>query len=142
MKLLVLTTVLICSVAVASGAQQLVAMPRKFPNVDQPLALAPDDTIQLLNRIVVDRAPGQRGTRLDVHFSTRTPASNSEARGQEADRLAQVVGPQAWSMGARRVTIAICDTRACAETREPPRDWYVYERGPGGVWQRVRLPGR
>ena len=124
--------------ASTASAQQLVASAPHYPNVDRPLALAPSDTIQLLNRIVVDRAPGQRGARVDVHFSTQIPASEEERRGEQADRLAQLVGPDAWNMGARRVTISICDTRACAETREPPRQWYVYERGTGGVWQRVR----
>jgi hypothetical protein len=101
--------------------------------------LAPGDTIQLLNRIIVDRAPGQRGVRMDVHFASRS--HDASARGAEADRLAQIVGPDAWKLGARRVTISICDTRSCAETREPPRDWSIYERGPGGVWQRVREAG-
>jgi len=138
MKSFVLTALLVLTAATA-GAQQLDANAPRFPNVNQPVALGPGDTIQLLNRIVVDRAPGQRGVRMDVHFSSRS--TDASARGDEADRLAQIVGPDAWKLGARRVTIAICDTRPCAETREPPRDWYVYERGPGGVWQRVRQPG-
>lgn len=109
-----------------------------YPNVDRPMALADGDTVQLLNRIVVDRAPGMRGTRLDVHYATRIPASNTEGRAAEADRLAQIVGADAFKIGARRVTISICETRACAETREPPKFWYAYERGMGGVWQRSR----
>lgn len=121
-----------------AGAQQLVAAPPHYPNVNRAVAIAPSDTIQLLNRIVVDRAPGQRGARVDVHFSTQIPATDEQRRAEQADRLAQIVGPDAWTMGARRVTISICDTRACAETREPPRQWYVYERGVDGVWQRVR----
>ena len=138
MKSFVLAVAMLSAASIA-GAQQLVANAPRFPNVDQPLALAPGDTIQVLNRIVVDRAPGQRGVRMDVHFASRS--SDAAARGDEADRLAQIVGPDAWKLGARRVTIAICDTRPCAETREPPRSWYVYERGPGGVWQRVRETG-
>jgi len=73
---------------------------------------------------------------MDVHFASRS--SDATARAGEAERLAQIVGPDAWKLGARRVTIAICDTRPCAETREQPKDWYVFERGPGGVWQRVK----
>ena len=109
-----------------------------YPNVNKPMVLAPDDTIQLLNRIVVDRAPGQRGARVDVHYSTRIPAGNAAGREAEADRLAQVVGAQVSDAGVRRVTISICETQACAETREPPRSWFVYERGIDHVWQRVR----
>jgi hypothetical protein len=108
---------LACGIANAALAQASAG----YPNVDRPLALADGDTVQVLNRIVVDRAPGMRGTRLDVHYSSRIPASNAEARAAEADRLAQVVGADAWKIGARRVTISICDSRACAETREPPR---------------------
>lgn len=123
---------------VRAGAQQLDPAAPSYPNVNQTITLSPDDTIRLLNRIVVDRAPGQRGTRVDVHFATRIPPSDEAARGAQADRLAQIVGRQAWEIGARRITIGICDTRACAQTREPPRAWYVYERGAGGVWRRVR----
>jgi len=135
MRPLVLATVFVTALSAILPAQQLVATPR-FPNVDRPVALAPGDTIQLLNRIVVDRAPGQRGMRMDVHFSSRS--TDAAARADQAERLAQIVGPDAWKLGARRVTIAICDTRPCAETREQPKDWYVFERGPGGVWQRVK----
>ena len=109
-----------------------------YPNVDRPLTIGPGDTVRVLNRIVVDRAPGQRGTRLDVHYSTRIPDSDADGRGAQADRLAQLIGADAWKMGARRITIAICDTQACAETREPPRHWFIYERGVGGVWYRAR----
>lgn len=125
-------------------APQLHAQPtggRPYPNVNRPLALGPGDTVQILNRIVIDRAPGQRGVRVDVHFSTHIPASDAQARGQQADRVAQIVGPDAWRLGARRVTVAICDTEACAETREPPRLWYVYTRGADGTWRRLRGGG-
>jgi hypothetical protein len=101
------------------------------------MAIAPGDTVQLLNRMVIDRAPGARGARLDVQYATRIPASNTAARAEQADRIAQIFGAEAAKIGARKVTISICDTRACAETREPPRQWYLYERGIGGVWQRM-----
>jgi len=107
-----------------------------YPNVDRPFVLGPGDTVQLLNRIVVDRAPGQRGARLDVHYSTRIPASDAAARAEQADRIALLVGAEASKLGARKLTVSICETRACAETREPPRSWYAYERGIGGVWSR------
>lgn len=127
-----------------AGVAQLGAQPtggRPYPNVNRPLTLGVGDTVQILNRIVVDRAPGQRGVRVDVHFATHIPASDTRGRAEQADRVAQFVGPEAWKMGARRVTIAICDTEACAETREPPRTWYIYTRGIGGVWQRMRAGG-
>jgi hypothetical protein len=109
-----------------------------YPNVDRPVVLGAGDTVRLLNRILVDRAPGQRGTRMDIQYSTRIPAGDSAARAEQADRLVRIVGIDAWKIGARRVTLSICDTRACAETREPPRTWYAYERGIGGTWQRSR----
>jgi len=110
--------------------------PGAYPNVDRPFALGPGDTIQLLNRIVVERAPGQRGTRLDVHYSTRIPASDAAARADQADRVAQLMGAEASKLGVRKVMVSICETRACAETREPAKLWYAYERGIGGVWSR------
>lgn len=109
-----------------------------YPNVDRPMALGPGDTVQVLNRIVVDRAPGQRGSRMDVHYTTRIPASDADARAAQADRVAQIVGADAWKLGARRVTVSICETRACAETREPPKQWWVYERMNGGEWRRSK----
>jgi len=107
-----------------------------YPNVDKPFAVAAGDTVQLLNRVLIDRAPGARGTRLDVQYSTRIPASDMTARGEQADRVAQRFGDEALKAGARTLTVGICDTRACAETKEPPRQWYVYERGIGGAWHR------
>jgi hypothetical protein len=125
--------VLICALCAAAGAQGPAAS--GYPNVDRPLAIASGDTVQLLNRIVIDRAPGARGPRLDVQYATRIPASNTSAREEQADRLAQIFGAEAAKIGARKVSLGICDTRACAEAREPPRQWYLYERGMGGVWQ-------
>ena len=124
--------------ALMAGASSRALAQGTYPNVDRAMVLAPGDTIQLLNRILVDRSPGQRGARIDVHYSTRIPASEAAARADQADRLAQIVGADASKIGARKLTISICETRACAETREQPRSWYVYERGIGGVWQRSR----
>lgn len=124
--------------AILAGASGTAAAQGTYPNVDRPLALADGDTIQLLNRILVDRAPGQRGARIDVQYATRIPASDVTRRAEQADRLAQIIGADAARIGARRFTISICDSRACAETREQPRAWFVYERGVGGVWQRSR----
>jgi hypothetical protein len=130
-----LAAVLSCVLCATVGAQGPAAS--GYPNVDRPLAIALGDTVQLLNRLMIDRAPGARGPRLDVQYATRIPASNTAARGEQADRLAQIFGAEAGKVGARKVSIGICDTRACAEAREPPRQWYLYERGLGGVWQRM-----
>jgi hypothetical protein len=130
-----LTAVLSCALCAIAGAQGPAAS--GYPNVDRPMAIAPGDTVQLLNRLVIDRAPGARGTRLDVQYATRIPASDVAAREAQADRLAQIFGAEAAKIGARKVSIGICDTRACAEAREPPRQWFLYERGIGGVWQRA-----
>lgn len=136
MNLAYRAVVLGCLLTVAAGSENRAQ--GGYPNVDRPLALAEGDTVHVFNRIVVDRAPGQRGTRVDVHYATRIPANDASARAEQADRLAQIVGDAAWKSGAKRVTLSICETRACAETREPPRVWYAYERGVGGVWQRSR----
>ena len=109
-----------------------------YPNVDRPFAIAAGDTVQLLNRVFIDRAPGARGARLDVQYSTRIPAGDMTARGEQADRIAQMFGREAVKMGARKLSVGICDTRACAETREPPKQWYLYEPGIGGVWRRAQ----
>ena len=131
-RAVVLGCILTVCVGVESRAQS------GYPNVDRPVVLAAGDTVHLLNRILVDRAPGQRGTRIDIQYSTRIPASDAAARADQADRLVKLMGADAWKIGARRVTLSICDNRACAETREPPKAWYAYERGIGGTWQRSR----
>jgi hypothetical protein len=111
-----------------------------YPNVNQVIAIAPGDTVHLLNQFIFDRGPALRvkGKRLDVQYSTRIPAANGDARQQQADRAAEFFGAQASNMGVRRMGIGICDTRECAENRKPPSAWYQYERTVDGKWQRVR----
>ena len=107
-----------------------------YPNVNRPLGLGPGDTVQVLNRTIIDRSPGARSIRLDLQYSTRIPASDGAARSAQADRVAQIVGSDAKTIGARVVSISICESQACAEMREQPKTWFVYERGVGGVWVR------
>jgi hypothetical protein len=110
-----------------------------YPNVNQPVALAAGDTVQLLNRFVFsgNQATRPPGRRLDLVYATRIPSSDSVARHAQADRVAQLFGSDAQDMGAPRLSIGICDTRACAENRAPPAAWYLYERTSRG-WRRVR----
>lgn len=110
-----------------------------YPNVDKPVVVAPGDTIQLLIRMVSENGPAMRlpGKRLDFVYATRIPASDAAARQAQADRAAQMFGPEAVEMGVRRLSIGICDTRACAQRRDPPAEWYLYERTQTG-WRRAR----
>ncbi|HYC51893.1 MAG TPA: hypothetical protein VEB19_12345 [Gemmatimonadaceae bacterium] len=109
-----------------------------YPNVDTPFAIADGDTVQLLIRFMNDGGPAARraGKRLDLVYATRIPASNAAARRAQADRAAQVLGPQAVELGVRYMSLGICDTRSCAERKDPPADWYLYERTNTG-WKRV-----
>jgi hypothetical protein len=119
---------------------QTLAPSATYPNVNRPIAIAPGDTVQLLNQFIFDRGPAlrQSGKRLDFQYSTRIPAANGGAREEQADRAAQFFGPQAVNMGARRIAIGICDTRECAENRHPPGAWFQYERAFDGTWRRIR----
>lgn len=110
-----------------------------YPNVDKPVVVPPGDTIRLLIRMVNENGPAMRlpGKRLDFVYSTTIPASDAAARQAQADRAAQLFGPEAVEMGVRSLSIGICDTRACAERRDPPAEWYLYERGQSG-WRRAR----
>jgi hypothetical protein len=121
-------------VGTPAGAQDA-----RYPNVDRPLALAPGDTVHVLIRFVNEGGPNVRppGRRLDFVYSTRIPAGNASARVAQADRAAQLFGPAAIEIGARRLSIGICDTRECAERRHPPGEWYLYERTNDG-WRRLR----
>lgn len=111
-----------------------------YPNVEKRFELAPGESILLLNRVVHEAAPATRppGRRLDLQYSTAIPATDSVARMEQADRAAQVFGAEAIQAGVRRLSIGICDTRACAERRDPPATWYLYERTANG-WRRSRF---
>ena len=116
--------------ASAAGAQG-------YPNVDRYVTLAEGDSVRLLIKIVNDgsfsRPPGRR---LDFIYSSQIPAANGAERKAQADRAAEVLGPQAVEMGVRRLSIGICDTPACAQRKDPPSEWYLYERTSRG-WKRV-----
>ena len=110
-----------------------------YPNVDTTLEIAPGETVRLLNRVLVDRAPGMRPLRrMDYAIRTSIAATDRPGREAQALRVVQALGAEAMAAGARLVAVAICDTDACARRTEPPKDWYVFQRGPAGGWQRVR----
>lgn len=133
--LLVFTAVILA--ASPGGAQD--AVHPGYPNVDRPVEIAPGESVHLLSRILVDRAPGMRAVRrLDFHYRTTIPASNAAARAAQAERAAQAFGARALEAGARTMAIAICDTDACAKRDEPPRVWYIFELKAGNVWKPVR----
>lgn len=109
-----------------------------YPNVNETLVVAPGDTVQLLIRLVNEGALARPpGRRLDFIYATRISATDSAARHAQADRAAEFFGQQAIDIGARRLSIGICDTKACAERRDPPAEWYLYERSSRG-WRRVK----
>jgi hypothetical protein len=109
-----------------------------YPNVNRPFVIAEGDTVQLLIRFIHDGGPTMRtpGKRLDLVYSTSIPASDRAARRAQADRAAQSLGRQAVELGARQLSLGICDTRACAERRDPPAEWFLYERTATG-WKRA-----
>ena len=104
---------------------------------DSTVVLAQGDTVRVFNSYVNDGGPGRGVRRLDVIYATRIPVADAHSREAQADRAAQFFGPQAIEVGARRLSIGICDTRACAERRDPPAAWFLYERSSQG-WRRVR----
>lgn len=140
MRLATISVAVLGCALFASSASAQVTTRTDYPNVNRAVAIGPGDTVQLLSQFVFDRGPGTRsgGRRLDLHYSTRIPASDPIAREQQADRAAQFFGPEALKIEARRLAIGICDTRACAENRDPPAAWFQYERKFDGQWRRVR----
>lgn len=103
---------------------------------DSTLVIAPGDTVRILSSFVHDKGPsGPR--RLAVTYATRIPPTNLNARAEQADRAAQLFGPQAIEIGLRFISIGICDTAACARRVHPPALWFLYERSAQG-WRRVR----
>ena len=125
-------------IAFLASPLSLGAQSKGYPNAEKRLGFAPGDTVVLLNRTVHEGGPAMRppGRRLDLQYSTAIPSTDSVARIQQADRAAQFFGPQAIELGVRRLSIGICDTRACAERRDPPGVWYLYERTNNG-WKRA-----
>lgn len=103
---------------------------------DSTVVLAPGDTVRVFSSAVVDGGLG-RSRRLDVLYATRIPATDTQSRAAQADRAAQLFGPQAIDSGVRRLSIGICDTQACAQRQHPPAAWFLYER-TGQGWRRVK----
>ena len=138
--LLRISYVVIALAASASAeAQAFRAGGGGYPNNERRVELGPGDTVVLLNRVVHEGGPSMRppGRRLDFQYSTVIPASDSASRIQQADRAAQFFGSQAVELGVTRLSIGICDTRACAERRDPPGVWYLYVRTNNG-WKRSK----
>lgn len=132
-------TVAFASAVAIGSAQAQEAIHRGYPNVDRPVAIAPGETVHVLNHLLVDRAPGMRAVRrLDFQYRTTIPASDAAAREAQALRAAQFFGAAADESKSPMLSIAICDTDACGKRDEPPRVWYVYEKGAGGVWRRIK----
>ena len=131
-----LALVFLAAVAMPLGAQAQAGS--AYPNVDRFHVIAEGDTVRLLIRYVHDNGPAMRspGKRLDLVYSTSIPASDRAGRRAQADRAANSLGSQAVELGARQLSIGICDTRACAERRDPPAEWFLYERTASG-WKRV-----
>ena len=131
---LVLALIALPDPAAAQSAQS------GYPNAEKRLEVAPGESIMLLNRVIHEGGPATTppGRRLDLQYSTAIPATDSAARMEQADRVAQFFGPDAIGVGVRRLSIGICDTRACAERRDPPATWYLYERTSTG-WKRTRF---
>ncbi len=123
--------------AVPAAAQE--AVHSGYPNVDRSLEIAPGESVHLLNRVLVDRRPGQRSVRrLDFQYRTTIPASDVDGRAAQAERAAQVLGAIAVDAGIRTLAIAICETDACARRDEAPRTWYLYELRAGNVWKLLK----
>lgn len=104
---------------------------------DSTLVLAPGDTVRIFSSFVHEAGVGRGPRRLDVIYATRIPAEDAASRAAQADRAALLFGPQAIDVGARRLSIGICDTQACARRMHPPAAWFLYERSAQG-WRRVK----
>ena len=132
----VMTRAMIVMAVLTTAASAAAAQGSTYPNVDRVVTLAEGDSVRLLIRVVNDgafaRPPGRR---LDFIYSSSIPAGSAERKAQ-ADRAAEYFGPQATEIGARRLSIGICDTKACAQRKDPPSEWYLYERTSRG-WKRL-----
>lgn len=133
---------LVALVLASAAVRPSAAQPQQsaYPNAEKRVTLAPGESILLLNRVIIESGPLTRppGRRLDLQYSTAIPATDSLARMEQADRAARYFGPDAIGVGVRRLSIGICDTRACAERRDPTATWYLYERTSDG-WRRSRF---
>jgi hypothetical protein len=120
-----------------AGAQE--AVHPGYPNVNKSVEIAPGESVHVLNRVLVDRRPGQRFVRrLDFQYRTSIPAADASGREAQAERAAQVLGAMALEAGVRSMAIAICDSDACARRTEAPHVWYLYELRAGNVWKPLK----
>ena len=133
-----LTITVLALTAFAAAAEGQQAVHPGYPNVDKRVEIAPGETVHLLNRILVDRAPGLRAVRrMDFQYRTAIPAGDAAAREAQAARAAEYLGPVALEAGAHTMAIAICDSDACGRRAEPPKVWYLYELR-ANAWKPLR----
>jgi hypothetical protein len=136
MRTQIATVLAVMLVSLASPAPAQEAVHPGYPNVDRAIEIAAGESVHLLNRVLVDRVPGQRSVRrIDFAYRTTIPATDVDARAAQAGRAAQVLGAIAMDAGVRNIAIAICDSDACGRRDEPPRVWYLYELRAGNVWK-------
>lgn len=128
----------LCAAATAGTASAQDAVHAGYPNVNQAVQIAPGESVHLLNRVLVERAPGVRSVRrLDFQYRTDIPESDRAGRAAQAERAAEHFGRLASEAGARMFALAICDSDACARRDAPPRQWFVFELR-AGRWQVVK----
>jgi hypothetical protein len=128
----------LCMAALAVGTADAQRSGPAYPNVDKAIEIGPGDTIRLLIRYMNEGGPMVRGPgkRLDLVYATSIPKSDAAARMAQADKAAQIFGVDAVELGVAKLSVGICDTRACAERKDPPSVWYMYERTNRG-WKRM-----
>jgi hypothetical protein len=126
------------SLLAVAALLQAGSMSSSGARADSMLVLAPGDTVRVFSSFVHEGGMGRgNGRRLDIIYATRIPAADERSRAAQADRAAQIFGPQAIDIGVRRLSIGICDTQACAQRQDPPAAWFLYER-TGQGWRRVK----
>lgn len=102
-----------------------------FPLEDTPLTLASGTTVHVRNLVVFE---GGAKRQLTIVIETPTAATDTKRLAREAKELANMHQQFAEMERLDSITVAICRTQACLETREAPSEVFRFVRAIDGYW--------
>jgi hypothetical protein len=102
-----------------------------FPLDDAPLTLPSGTTVRVRNLVVFQ---GRTKRQLTIMIETPTAATDTERLAREAKELANMHQQFAEMEHLDGITVAVCRTQACLETREVPSEMFRFVRGIDGHW--------
>lgn len=102
-----------------------------FPLEDTPLTLTSGTIVHVRNLVIFQ---GRTKRQLTIVVETPTAATDTERLAREAKELANMHQQFAEMEHLDGITVAVCRTQACLETREAPSETFRFVRAIDGYW--------